>query len=77
MCRFRGGIYENSVLSTQVKVFISLLFREDKVLGDDAIIQEVLWGVPMVGTMVTNPTSFQEDVGLIPPQWVRDLVLPW
>ena len=46
-------------------------------MGDDAIIQEVLWGVPMVGTMVTNPTSFQEDVGLIPPQWVRDLVLPW
>ena len=35
-------------------------------------------GVPTVAQWVKNPTSIQEDVGLIPGlvQWVKDMVLP-
>ena len=34
-------------------------------------------GAPLLGQWLMNPTSIQEDVGLIPglPQWVKDLAL--
>ena len=35
-------------------------------------------GVPTLTQQIKNPTSIQEDVGLIPTltQWVKDLALP-
>ena len=48
-------------------------------LGDGSDLSEfLLAGVPIVAQWLTNPTSFYEDVDLIPglAQWVKDLVLP-
>ena len=35
-------------------------------------------GVPIVAQQVKNPTSIQDDLGLIPglAKWVKDLALP-
>ena len=39
---------------------------------------EIVFGVPVMAQWLTNPTSIQEDTGLIPglTQWVKDLALP-